>query len=218
MARKIIGTAIVVAFFTMLVVMSGSVCLAGQKVTGDLEVTGKIQSIGEAGATHQSKFGDPDDFVLIGSNGNDPQMDFYETNAYKGSFKVNSGDMYFINRLTGDDDDLIFRTKANQNSLVVKGSGDVIALGSITGSNISGTNTGDQDLSGFLALDGSNSSSYSGSVTRDVDGYIASVARAGGLTYTVTRTDGLISSFTDGAKTWTITRNANGYITEWSVA
>lgn len=59
----------------------------------------------------------------------------------------------------------------------------------------------------------------SGTITRDANGYIETVARTGGKTYTVTRgADNYISSFTDGTLTWAVTRDANDRISEWSVS
>jgi hypothetical protein len=57
----------------------------------------------------------------------------------------------------------------------------------------------------------------SGSITRDVDNYIATVVKTGGRTLTVTRASGYITSITDGTLTWTFTRNVDNEITAWSV-
>lgn len=57
-----------------------------------------------------------------------------------------------------------------------------------------------------------------GTITRDGDGYVSSVALTGGRTLTVTR-DGnnYISSITDAVRTWTFTRNASNQVTSWAV-
>lgn len=57
----------------------------------------------------------------------------------------------------------------------------------------------------------------SGTVTRDINGNILSVALTGGRTINITRTAELISSVTDGARTWTYTRNLEDLITGWVV-
>lgn len=72
--------------------------------------------------------------------------------------------------------------------------------------------TGDQDLTPYAKLDGSNSLGVT--VTR-TGGYISSLALSNGRTLTVNRTSGLISSITDGTTTWTATRDVNGYVTTW---
>lgn len=62
-------------------------------------------------------------------------------------------------------------------------------------------------------------STRAGTITRDASNYITQVALTGGSTTVVTRngTTNLISSFTRGGKTYTITRTSN-YITSWTVA
>jgi len=58
----------------------------------------------------------------------------------------------------------------------------------------------------------------SGTITRDGNGYISSITKTGGRTITFTRDgDNYISSFTDSTNTWTITRTG-GLISSWSVA
>lgn len=59
----------------------------------------------------------------------------------------------------------------------------------------------------------------SGTISRDGNGYISSVAKTGGRTLTVTR-DGnnYISSIADGTRTWSFTRNGSNQITSWAVA
>lgn len=81
------------------------------------------------------------------------------------------------------------------------------------------------DLSGTLPetdpysihINGDNSCTYAGTVTRDGNGRITAFARTGGLTYTPTR-DGnnKISSITDGTLVWAFTRTS-GRITSWTV-
>ena len=69
-----------------------------------------------------------------------------------------------------------------------------------------------------IHLNGDNSCTYAGVVTRDVDGRITVFARTGGLTFTVTRdVNNRIATISDGTKTWTFTRTSNR-ITSWSVA
>lgn len=55
-------------------------------------------------------------------------------------------------------------------------------------------------------------------VTRDGNGVISQVAYDGGPTIVVTRTNGVITSFTKNGKTWTISRDGSGFITGWTVA
>ena len=70
---------------------------------------------------------------------------------------------------------------------------------------------GPQGPSGPVALPGT--------VARDgTTGLISSVTLTGSATYRFARTQGLISSLSDGAHTWTIFRDGNGQITGWSVA
>ena len=58
-----------------------------------------------------------------------------------------------------------------------------------------------------------------GTITRDSDNFITSLAKTGGRTLTPTRNaSNYITSLTDGTKTWTLTRNADNFITSWSVA
>ena len=68
-----------------------------------------------------------------------------------------------------------------------------------------------------IHINGDNSCTYEGTVTRDGNGRITAFARTGGLTYTPTR-DGnnKISSITDGTLVWTFTRTSNR-ITSWTV-
>ena len=68
-----------------------------------------------------------------------------------------------------------------------------------------------------IHINGDNSCTYAGTVTRDGNGRITAFARTGGLTYTPTR-DGnnKISSITDGTLVWTFTRTSNR-ITSWTV-
>jgi len=77
---------------------------------------------------------------------------------------------------------------------------------------------------GFEPTIGTTTDKYIGDITKvrnatitRTNGYITSVAKASGKTYTITR-DGnnLISSITDGTKTWTYTRTS-GYISSLAV-
>jgi len=59
----------------------------------------------------------------------------------------------------------------------------------------------------------------SGIITRDGDGFIASVTKTGGRILTITRdANDYIASITDATRTWTFTRNGNNQITNWTVA
>jgi hypothetical protein len=80
--------------------------------------------------------------------------------------------------------------------------------------------TGPQGPQGLQGPQGpSGPPALSGTVTRNgTTGLISSVALTGGPTYTLTRTNGLISSLSDGTHTWTLSRDGNGQITGWSVA
>lgn len=61
-------------------------------------------------------------------------------------------------------------------------------------------------------------STRSGTITRDGDGLISSVALTGGRTLTLSRdVNDAISSITDGTRTWTITRDGDGLISSWAV-
>jgi len=61
-------------------------------------------------------------------------------------------------------------------------------------------------------------STRNGTITRDGDGLISSVALTGGRTLTLTRdANDAISSITDGTRTWTITRDGDGLISSWAV-
>ena len=62
----------------------------------------------------------------------------------------------------------------------------------------------------YLKLDASNSPSVS--ISRDVDGVIDEWT-TGGTTYTPTYNTGLMTSYTDGTSTWTISRDGNNRIT-----
>lgn len=57
----------------------------------------------------------------------------------------------------------------------------------------------------------------SGTITRDVNGNVSTVSLTGGRTLTISRTSEYISSMTDGARTWTYTRNLDNLITGWAV-
>jgi len=57
-----------------------------------------------------------------------------------------------------------------------------------------------------------------GTITRDVDGYIETVAYTGGRTFTISRVVGYINSITDGVRTWTYSRDGDNKITSWSVS
>jgi len=58
----------------------------------------------------------------------------------------------------------------------------------------------------------------SGTITRDGDGNVSQVSLTGGRTLNITRTDGYISSITDGARIWNYTRNVNNQVTSWTVS
>jgi hypothetical protein len=77
----------------------------------------------------------------------------------------------------------------------------------------------ENDLIGYSKLDGSNSYNYSGTIERDVNGYIKKLIRTSGLSFDIVRdSNNRISTISDGTKTWTFTRNENNMITNWSVA
>jgi hypothetical protein len=60
-------------------------------------------------------------------------------------------------------------------------------------------------------------STADGTVTRDGDGFISTIALPS-RTLTFTRDgDGYISTISDGTRTWTFTRNASHQITSWAV-
>jgi YD repeat-containing protein len=82
--------------------------------------------------------------------------------------------------------------------------------GTASGPHLTGPQ-GPQGPSGPIAL--------SGAVTRDeTTGLISSVALTGGPTYSFARTDGLISSFSNGTHTWTLSRDNNGRLSGWNVS
>jgi hypothetical protein len=92
--------------------------------------------------------------------------------------------------------------------------GDTLVDAGVTPADLAGlttnTFTGDQRASDFV-------STRSGTITRDVNGYITSIAKTDGRTITLTRdADNYITSAADGTNTWTFTRVAD-IITSWSV-
>ena len=85
----------------------------------------RLQVLGGSGSQTYAWVGDPNDYVQVGAYNNDPQINFYETGGYVGSFKAASGDFFFINRGGGSSDDIIFRTRSSQDRLILKGSASV---------------------------------------------------------------------------------------------
>lgn len=57
----------------------------------------------------------------------------------------------------------------------------------------------------------------SGYVGRDEDELSSEIHLGNGRVITITRTDDLISSFTDGTRTWNIMRNTSDLIEGWTV-
>ncbi len=57
----------------------------------------------------------------------------------------------------------------------------------------------------------------SGTITRDGDGNVSQVSFTGGRTLTYTRTNGYVTSATDGSRTWTYQRDGSNRITSWEV-
>lgn len=89
--------------------------------------------------------------------------------------------------------------------------------GASTFSQLTDSNTVSIDTAGNVAANSFISKS-SGTITRNVDGYISSVALTG-RTLTITRdVDNYITSVTDGTRTWTYTRDENNRITSWTVS
>lgn len=94
---------------------------------------------------------------------------------------------------------------------------------------VDGTHKGGISDNSYLKLDGTNGP-LSGDVvgtdfvpTRSVsitrtDGKITSISYTGGRTITITYTGNLISSYTDGTRTWTITRDGNNLVTSITVS
>lgn len=56
----------------------------------------------------------------------------------------------------------------------------------------------------------------SGVITRTA-GLISQIAYIGGRTLDINRIGGLISSITDGVRTWAFSRDANNYVSSWTV-
>jgi YD repeat-containing protein len=57
----------------------------------------------------------------------------------------------------------------------------------------------------------------SGTIARNLDGSVASVTLIGGRTIVIHRTEGVVSSITDGTRTWTLSRDGDGRVTGWAV-
>lgn len=99
-------------------------------------------------------------------------------------------------------------------------SGDITNL-----SNLSGVNTGDQDLSPYAKLVDTTQTIVSkdiikvnsGTITRDGNDDVSEII-VGGRTITITRSSGLLSSWTDGTYNGILTRDVNNVITGWTVS
>lgn len=59
-------------------------------------------------------------------------------------------------------------------------------------------------------------STLGGEITR-VDGEITQIVKSDGRTIVISRTLGLVSSITDGSRTWTYTRDGDGNVVSWTV-
>lgn len=83
--------------------------------------------------------------------------------------------------------------------------------------NLSATDTDVQTaLETIDAMTSGGSTPEPGTITRDGDGLISSIALTS-KTITVNRTSGYISSIDDGTTLWTFTRDANNRIASWTV-
>lgn len=126
-----------------------------------------------------------------------------------------------------ENDNYLLKTEASTTYEPIKGSDDnyVTDAEKVIIGNTSGTNTGDQDLSAYAKLDDNtqvitNNDSIvttGGTINRDVNGDVSSI-EYDNRTVTITRSSGLITSYTDGTNTWTITRDVNDIITGWTVS
>lgn len=95
-----------------------------------LRINGKLNVTDELTATDRIVIYDDADFennISLTADGVSLiEMSFSDaTNGLSGLFKLFDGDLFFINLLTGDDDDIVFRTK-NIQRIAIKGSGEVI--------------------------------------------------------------------------------------------
>lgn len=107
-------------------------------------------------------------------------------------------------------------------------SNEKIGVGASTNHHGNLTGLGEDDHTQYLLTDGSRDVTgdlrgvdfvpiTSGVVNRDVNGDVSSI-EYDNRTVTITRSSGLITSYTDGVNTWTITRDVNDVITGWTVS
>lgn len=107
-------------------------------------------------------------------------------------------------------------------------SNEKIGIGASTNHHGNLTGLGEDDHTQYLLADGSRDvtgdlrgvdfiPTTEGIITRDVNGDVSSI-EYDNRTVTITRSSGLITSYTDGVNTWTITRDVNDVITGWTVS
>ncbi len=127
------------------------------KGTGEVVMTDGLEVAGDILVTEKVVISDLSSFennVSITATGSaDVGLTFSDTtNGLTGFFKIFSGDLFFINMLNGDDDDITFRTK-NTQRMAIKGTGEVI-IGSGTTSDALLDVQGTAKVDDLLTVDG----------------------------------------------------------------